>query len=89
MISGIKKLASRRNFLEACEHWRQRNIPNDVYADIYDGHVWKDLFVLDGSPFLANPGNLNLRLMLNIDWFNPFDETLYSVGANCTEFASV
>jgi len=28
---------------------------------------------------LDSPGNL--CLMLNIDWFNPFDETQYSVGA--------
>ena len=28
---------------------------------------------------MASPGNLSL--MLNIDWFNPFEETQYSVGA--------
>ena len=34
---------------------------------------------IDGRPFLSLPGNL--ALMLNIDWFNPFTETEYSVGA--------
>ena len=48
-------------------------------GDIYDGKVWKDLFIIDGRPFLSIPNNLYLGL--NIDWFNPFEETPYSVGA--------
>ena len=48
-------------------------------GDIYDGKVWKDIFIIDGRPFLSIPNNLYLGL--NIDWFNPFEETPYSVGA--------
>lgn len=34
---------------------------------------------INEQPFLVCPGNL--CLMLNIDWFNPYDGTEYSVGA--------
>ena len=47
--------------------------------ETYDGKVWRDLQYIDGRPFLAIPGNLCFAL--NIDWFNPFDETPYSAGA--------
>lgn len=81
LISGIKRLVSRKNFIQACQHWRQRNIPSDIFADIYEGQVWQNLLVIDGESFLANDEDINLCLMLNIDWFNPFDELPYSVGA--------
>lgn len=32
----------------------------------------------DGVPFLAATGNL--LFMLNIDWFQPFERTQYSIG---------
>lgn len=34
---------------------------------------------IDGRPFLAVPNNVCLAI--NIDWFNPYDDTAYSVGA--------
>ena len=60
LISGINRLVSRKNFIQACEHWRQRNISTDIFADIYEGQVWKNLLVIDGSPFLANDDDLHL-----------------------------
>ena len=47
-------------------------------TDVYDGGLWKEWLVKDGTPFLEVPGNL--LLMLNIDWFKPFVHTQYSVG---------
>ena len=38
----------------------------------------KSLFV-DNRPFLDAPNNVGLAL--NIDWFNPFEHTQYSIGA--------
>ena len=49
------------------ELWRKRNIPSDVFADMYDGKVWKDFQYVNEHPFLASPNNLSF--MLNIDWF--------------------
>jgi len=81
VISGLQKLIARKGFLQHCERWRDRSssIPDGVHADIYDGNVWKEFQYINGRPFLASPANL--CLMLNTDWFNPFDETQYSVGA--------
>ncbi len=39
--------------------------------DIYDGRIWKDFLSFDGVPFL-NTNNC-LGLMLNIDWFQPYN----------------
>ena len=48
-------------------------------GDIYDGNLWNDLHTIEGRPFLSVPNNLCLAL--TIDWFNPYSETQYSVGA--------
>ena len=61
-----------------CEHWRNRKICDSVLADIYDGRIWKEWMVYEGRPFLSCPHNL--AVMLNCDWFQPFDHSCYSVG---------
>ena len=76
---SLKNLARRKDFLNKCDSWRLRQNRTGIMGDIYDGKVWKDLFVIDGRPFLSIPNHLCLGL--NIDWFNPFEETPYSVGA--------
>ena len=82
----IEKLVKRPNFLPLCEKWRERdNIAErfGIMEDIYDGAVWHDFMCLDcsGEPvaFLSNPNNL--LLSLNVDWFQPYERTQYSVGA--------
>ena len=64
-----------------CEHWRKRSskFPTDFLGDVYEGQVWKSLNVVEKRPFLVLPNNL--CLCLNVDWFNPYDETPYSAGA--------
>ena len=78
VISSLIEMAKTKDFLQKCEHWRNRPV-NDSLSDIYDGEVWQDLQHIDGMPFLAIPNNLCLGM--NIDWFNPYDESPYSVGA--------
>ena len=41
--------------------------------------MWKDFFVYKDRPFLSNPHNLGL--MLNCDWFQPYEHTSYSIAA--------
>ena len=53
-------------------------MPKGTFCDIHNGMVWQDFSDLNGSPFLVTTGNL--CLMLNIDWFNPYQDTQYSVG---------
>ena len=76
---SIQRIASQRNFLQKCEHWRRRSVPPDVMGDIYDGDIWKIFMSDDYGNFLQQPGNL--LLAINCDWFQPFANTQYSVGA--------
>ena len=44
---------------------------------MYDERLWKEWITVNGIPFLSVPGNL--ALMVNIDWFQPYDHTQYSI----------
>lgn len=70
-------MAKRPGFLLNCEHWRCN--PSDLSGDINDGRVWSDVKQINGRKFTALPNNLCLGM--NNDRFNPYEETLYSVGA--------
>ena len=65
----------------SCNLWRERNsnIEQEMISDIYDGRVWKSLHCINEEPFLSEQNNWCLAL--NVDWFNPFKQTPYSVGA--------
>lgn len=71
-------MIQRPGFLERCEHWRKRSCMPGVYRDVYDGRVWRKFMHFEGRPFLAEPGKL--ALMLNMDFFQPFKHSIYSVG---------
>lgn len=79
VIQSLEELVRRPGFEEKCEEWRKRKIPEGALADVYDGQVWQDYQYVNGEPFLAQPNNL--ALMLNVDWFQPFKDAPYSVGA--------
>lgn len=76
---SLEALVKRPGFLEKCEEWWLRKIPEGVLGEVYDGQVWKDYQYVNGEPFLAAPNNL--PMMLNVDWFQPFKIAPYSVGA--------
>ncbi len=69
----------RPDFALKCELWRKRDVPRNFLADIFDGNVWKDWQYVEGQPFLASPNNF--AFMLNVDWFQPYEHSIYSVGA--------
>lgn len=75
--TAIATLVSNPDFLNVCDHWRKRSekIPDDILADVYDGATWKNF---NSENFLKHPGNL--LLSLNVDWFQPYQRTRYSVG---------
>jgi len=79
IIKTLKSFISRPRFIRNCEMWRNRNVPNGFLADVFDGKVWQDFMYVEGQPFLALPQNYTF--MLNVDWFQPFKHSLYSVGA--------
>ena len=51
-------------------------MPNEMMGDIYDACIWHEML---NNGFLKNP--FSYLLTLNVDWFQPFQHTNYSVGA--------
>ena len=77
--SSIQSLFNRPNFHLDCEKWRSREIIDGIYADVYDGKIWKEFLCWNGVNFLSEP--YNLALTLNFDFFQPYKHIQYSVGA--------
>ncbi len=50
-----------------------------TYKHINDGKVWKEFRTYNGQPFLDLP--YNFCFILNVDWFQPYKKTVYSLGA--------
>ena len=72
VIHGLESLLATKFFLQ--KYWKTHTVAaGTYYADIYDGAVWKHFNEMDSVH--------NLNLMMNVDWFNPYEETQYSVGA--------
>lgn len=78
--ASLGQLVCQENFVEQCELWRQRQyaVPQDYLGDIYDGRVWHDFATPVRTSFLSSP--YCYLLTLNVDWFQPFLHTNYSVG---------
>ena len=55
-----------------------------LYTDIYDGEIWKTFpSSTDNSVqfFTPDTTDSHLGIMINLDWFQPFDSASYSTGA--------
>jgi len=78
---SLARIVYQTDFMLKSEEWRGRlgKIPDDVMGDVYDAQVWKDFMSDRYDNFLQYPGNL--LLSINCDWFQPFSNTQYSVGA--------
>lgn len=70
VIANLRDFLQRPGFVEKCELWRSRDMPNGFLADIFDGRIWKEWQYVDGQPYLASPRN-----------YETFKHSLYSVGA--------
>ena len=79
LIESLQDFIKRPNFVTKCEAWRKRIIVTGTLNDIYDGRVWSDFMNPSGIPFLSLP--YNFALSLNVDWFQPFKHSTYSMGA--------
>ena len=78
ITDSLTTILRRPNYVNHCEHWRLRNIPEGMLCDTYDGQVWKDFLNYNGKPFFSQPHNI--ALMLNCDWFQPYEHSQYSIG---------
>ena len=71
IIDFLEYLLKRPGFEQQCEKWRERDVGKDLYADVYDGKVWKDFKKWkNGKDFFNLPHSFGL--MLNVDWFKSF-----------------
>lgn len=71
----LASFLQRPNFLNQCNEWRKSANSDDYYGDIYDGNHWK----IKHKEYLSSP--YNLLGMINVDWFQPFKHSPYSLGA--------
>lgn len=74
---SLQELLRRPGLFDSCQLWRDR-VESQGLHELYDGKVWKDFQEVNGHPFLALP--TGIALMLNIDWFQPYTHTTFSVG---------
>ena len=77
-VTALKELLVRPGFYNLCSQWKTKGTASDMLTDVYDGKIWRDFQIFDEAPFLQ--GDLGLGLILNIDWFQPYKLTNYSVG---------
>lgn len=79
----LTTMYQRPGFEESLQKWTNRNVVG-VMSDIYDGQLWKtfpsSLDDPDSRFFTPETADSNLGIMINLDWFQPFDSSVYSTG---------
>ena len=76
---SLQSMFDTPNFYLECERWRSRTVCSGVMEDVYDGEMWQRFQTYNGESFLSEAGNLGL--ILNFDFFQPFEHLSYSLGA--------
>ena len=76
---SFARLVKKDAFVSKCEKWRSRATLDQTYSDVYDGQVWQYFNSVEGKNFLSLPHCY--LLTMNVDWFEPFERGIYSVGA--------
>ena len=72
----------RPGFKSSLRHWANLSNFDNILTDIYDGKVWKTFKDDDLTIFFQGEvADLHLGLMLNLDWFQPYDSTMHSIEA--------
>ncbi|CAG2197637.1 unnamed protein product [Mytilus edulis] len=75
---SLSTMVKQKYFEDKCEEWRHRRQEPGVMTDVYDGKIWKEFGEDKNQHFLKTERNYGL--MLNLDWFQPFEHVRYSVG---------
>ena len=80
IIETLTMFLHRPHFSSRCELWRERERTSirGLMSDVIHGTVWRDFKGADGTRFMGQ--ERNLALMMNVDWFQPFKHSPYSVG---------
>ncbi len=80
----LEALYRRPGFESSLRHWINRPTFDNILTDIYDGDIWKT-FKEDADEnsinfFRYDVADSHLGLVLNLDWFQPFEGTIHSTG---------
>ncbi|EXX53989.1 hypothetical protein RIR_v02000719700 [Rhizophagus irregularis DAOM 181602=DAOM 197198] len=71
-------------FEKNLRHWSEHKRFDNILTDIYDGQVWKNFKETSNENsakfFRTEVADSNLGLMLNLDWFQPYDGVIHSTG---------
>ncbi|GET52134.1 hypothetical protein GLOIN_2v1788017 [Rhizophagus irregularis DAOM 181602=DAOM 197198] len=71
----------RKDFEMTCRKWAERENETEALFDIYDGRIWMSFEDGKGEPFFKKEyAETHIGLMLNMDWFQPYINSQYSVG---------
>jgi len=77
-------------FESSLRHWINRSNFGEYLCDIYDGDIWKTFE--DGNSelfFSKEKADSHLGLVLNIDWFQPYDNKRHSTGVIYAEITNL
>ena len=75
---SLQELLNREGFIELLQ--QGPNFAEEGYfSDICDGNVYKTFLDIDGTLYFSDKRNLGA--LINLDWFNPYENQEYSVGA--------
>ena len=75
----------RPGFEELLKKWTNREVLSGIMSDIYDGEIWKTFpshLNTPNSPRFFEPetADRHFGIMINLDWFQPFQSAVYSCG---------
>lgn len=78
VLEILKGRMQSEEFRKNCVKWQTERPTDGMMHDVYDGAVWRNFVNSDGQLFFTDA--YNFGLLLNIDWYQPFKHTIYSVG---------
>jgi len=82
----LANMFRREGFERSLRHWTDHANFHSILTDIYDGQVWKtfkettDQNSNSANFFRPEVADSNLGLMVNLDWFQPYEGTVHSTG---------
>ena len=72
------KFQKQPGFGEKCDEFKKEPRDPELLEDINDGRIWKNFKNAEGEPFFDAPNTFGC--LLNLAWFQPLKDSIYSVG---------
>jgi ssDNA-binding Zn-finger/Zn-ribbon topoisomerase 1 len=81
ILQQLTSMFRRPGFEDSLRHWTNRSPSDGLLSDIYDGQIWQTLKDDDDSNFFrSDVADSHIGIMLNLDWFQPYETTTHSTG---------